>query len=161
MKKLKNLNPDCRLWIFQANRALTEKEIERVNSDLSFYMKRWNAHGQSLKSDFDLVEKIFLIICLDETYVGASGCSIDELISHIRKLGHDFNIEFLDRSLVCYRNREQTIQFMNRSKFKEFIKNGGKKEISKVFDITIQRLSDIDFLEKNFDDSWHAKAFMS
>lgn len=133
--------------------------MDFIQKEMTQYMKRWNAHGKSLMSDFDLVEQLFLVVAVDERYVGASGCSIDGLISFIRDMGNACSLEFLDRSLITYRDINNQIIHKSRTAFKEYIRIHGNQEIKSVFDITIQRLSDFNCFEKKFGESWHAQAF--
>lgn len=96
-----------RIWIYQANRPLSEDET-RITQEISRpFLDQWAAHGKPLKSSLKLVHQRFLIIAVDESYNEASGCSIDASVSLIKKLETEFQIDFFDRTQVLFLVNDQ------------------------------------------------------
>ena len=92
----------ARVWVYQANRPFTEAESSLIQARLSQVLAEWTAHGNTLKAGFDLPYQHFIVIGLDESLSGASGCSIDALFRHLKKLGEELNIDFFNRELVGF-----------------------------------------------------------
>ena len=79
--------PDtARLWIYQAERKLTPNELKFVEDSTSKFLEAWTAHGNELRASHKLSHDQFLVIALDEGAGGASGCSIDASVNHVRRL---------------------------------------------------------------------------
>jgi len=70
--------PDsARIWIYQANRTFTDAEMAEIRTDLEAFLTQWTAHGADLKAGYELPYSRFIVLGLDQTHAGASGCSID------------------------------------------------------------------------------------
>ena len=46
------LPDDSRIWIYQANRTLTEDEVSEIETKLSKFIQEWTAHGANLNAGF-------------------------------------------------------------------------------------------------------------
>ncbi|MEL6976420.1 MAG: ABC transporter ATPase, partial [Bacteroidota bacterium] len=71
------LPDESRVWIYQSNRSFTEAEITEIKEGLAQFLTQWTAHGSELKAGFTIKYKRFIVIALDQSLAGASGCSID------------------------------------------------------------------------------------
>jgi hypothetical protein len=100
---LEGFNDDARIWIFQADRELNVTEITKIENALSSFLLNWNAHGTVLSAAFEVRNAFHLIIALDESKAGASGCSIDSLTREVKELGSQLGIDFFNRMLVVYK----------------------------------------------------------
>ncbi len=96
------LPPTARVWVYQATRAFTQQESSFIQARLAQVLEQWTAHGNTLKAGFDLPYQHFIVIGLDESLSGASGCSIDALFRHLKALGEELNIDFFNRELVGF-----------------------------------------------------------
>jgi hypothetical protein len=92
--------PSSRIWIYQANRNISESELQTISSVLTTKMEVWAAHGASLLSAFKIFHNRFIVIALDENQNAASGCSIDASTHWFKELGQQLNINFFDRSIA-------------------------------------------------------------
>lgn len=88
----------ARIWIYQANRTLTDAEINDVETTLKPAVSQWAAHGASLLASVKVLHKRFVVIALDENQNEASGCSIDASTRWFKELGNRLNVDFFDRS---------------------------------------------------------------
>lgn len=91
-----------RIWIYQADRLLTDGDENRIQSRCVAFFDQWAAHGQSLKSSFKIVHHKFLIISVDESHNQASGCSIDASVALVKELEQEMNINFFDRTRITF-----------------------------------------------------------
>jgi hypothetical protein len=88
----------ARIWIYQANRAITDSERHEIENTLKPAVSQWAAHGASLLASVKVLHNRFVIIALDENQNEASGCSIDASTRWFKELGNRLNIDFFDRS---------------------------------------------------------------
>ncbi|GAB4127416.1 MAG: hypothetical protein OHK0045_19840 [Raineya sp.] len=96
------LPTNARVWIYQANRALTEQEQSEIIKFLSDFLENWTAHQQTLKASAKILNNFFILIALDEDYQAASGCSIDKQVHCIKQIEQQWGISLLDNTQVAY-----------------------------------------------------------
>jgi len=91
---------DSRVWIYSSNRELTQEESEKIQINLSDFIKKWSTHGLAISADSAVLLNRFLVIAADENRLSASGCSIDSSVRFIKQLGQEFKVDFFDRLKV-------------------------------------------------------------
>src|SRR5699024_5816445 len=95
--------PDnARLWIYQADRQLTQSEEAYIQKETASFLEEWAAHGAGLNSSYKIFYDQFLVIAVDEAMVKASGCSIDKQVQFVQALGKSLLINFMDRSKIAF-----------------------------------------------------------
>ena len=134
---------DSRIWIYQAERPITEQERELIMERTKDFVKNWSAHGVALTGSYCIRHDQFLIIAVDESVHLPSGCSIDASVSLVRLLENELRISFLDRSRVAIKS-EDKIYLKAFNELKESVHSGSIKENDLVFDNTIQRMDELD-----------------
>ncbi len=91
--------PDtARVWVYQADRSLTDGEVKTIREALQPALGQWAAHGQPLLASAQVVENRFVIVAVDEDYTLPSGCSIDSSVRTVQEIGRQVAIDFFDRS---------------------------------------------------------------
>jgi hypothetical protein len=99
--------PDyARLWIYQANRNLTDAEVTHSQQFIEDSIRQWAAHGTALYGSVWVAHSRFVIVALDEAQNMASGCSIDTSTRWLKELGQVLNIDFFDRSVAFWKDNE-------------------------------------------------------
>ncbi|MEQ6118808.1 hypothetical protein [Reichenbachiella sp. MALMAid0571] len=96
------MSPTSRVWIYQADRQLSNQETNFIEDSAKQFLSEWSAHGNPLKSSFSVFHSKFLVISVDENYNQASGCSIDASVGLIRNLENKLNLNFFDRTKVAF-----------------------------------------------------------
>lgn len=96
------MSPNSRIWIYQADRQITEEEEHQIEHSAKEFLEGWAAHGNPLNSSFAVLHNKFLVISVDESYNMASGCSIDASVALVRRLEEQLNLNFFDRSKVAF-----------------------------------------------------------
>ncbi len=104
-----DLSLESRVWVYQAERQMNQEEIDFLTSQLQSFCTSWTAHNVALKADCDIIEKRFIILTVDETQAGASGCSIDKSVKALKELSDKTGINFFDRMQVFYKDGEQIV----------------------------------------------------
>lgn len=102
-----NKLPDSsRLWVYVADRILTPEENERTAEILEQFTDVWAAHGADLTASWKLQGSRIVLIALDESRSGATGCSIDASVQCMQRLGQNEKpaIDWMRRDQVLHRN---------------------------------------------------------
>ena len=136
------LPDDSRLWCFGASRAPDASRTELLLDSMRAFVSEWTAHRRDLQAGFDWLHGRFLLIGVDESGAGASGCSIDALTGYLRRLGAALDLDLLDSMPVWFRDPVGDIRMVSRADFRDL---AAQKEVSAdtpVFDLTLTRLGD-------------------
>jgi hypothetical protein len=123
---------DARLWVYQSNRNLLDKEVATIEQMGDMFITDWSAHGASLKASFTVLHNLFIVISVDESQAMASGCSIDKALKFIQHLEKEMNLNLLDRMQVAYRT-DNEIRTCSLSQFENLAKSKNITENTIVF----------------------------
>ncbi|MDO4880724.1 MAG: ABC transporter ATPase [Capnocytophaga sp.] len=151
-----SLPETSRVWIYQANRELSETEITEIKQLTVEYLNTWAAHGTPIRNSFEIRYSRFLVIAADDNqYIG--GCSLDDLGRFIQVLEKKYAIDLLDKMNVSFRKGEEIIYVP----LTEFKKMGQQKLVSNetiVFNNLVTNLYEYQrFWETPAIDSWHSR----
>ncbi len=157
-----NMPPHARLWVFSADRALTESERDSVLAEVDVFLETWAAHGVPLTAARHMAHDRFLLVAVDEQAAGVSGCSIDALVRSLKKLEADLDLTLLDHAPVSYRDNG-SIRRATRAEFSDLVDKGGVTLETTVFNNTVASVGDFrdGKWEARAQDSWHADAFFA
>jgi hypothetical protein len=160
---LNTLPDDSRLWCFGASRALDASRTERLFDSMRAFVTEWTAHRRDLQAGFDWLHGRFLLIGVDESRAGASGCSIDALTGHLRNLGVELDLDLLDSMPVWFRDPAGDIRMVSRADFSDLAAQGEVSADTPVFDLTLTRLGDVRAggLETATGCAWHRSLLTS
>ncbi len=151
------LPEESRVWIYQANRSLTEQEIEEIQSKLNVFVEHWTAHGSDLQSGFQIKYKRFIIIGLNQNLNAATGCSIDASVHFIQQLEKDYNVDLMDKMNVSYKQGEY-IAYKSLIDFKKMAKD---KAVSKKTIVFNNLVANVGEFKENWEvpasESWHSR----
>ena len=153
-----NTLPDtARIWIYQANRSFTDVELEEISNELDTFLEKWTAHGQGLKSGYEIRYKRFLIIALDQNMQSATGCSIDASVHFIQALEKKYNVELLDKMNVSYKQGEY-VAYKTLLEFKAMAKQKAVSKNTIVFNNLVATKGEYqEHWEVPASESWHAR----
>jgi hypothetical protein len=117
-----NFPDNSQIWVYSANRFLTDQEEVFVNQNLKTFVNQWAAHGADLKADAVILNKNFIVLISDENEAKASGCSIDSSVRFIKDLGKELNIDFFNRlSVLIEKDGEyQRVHFSELKKYPDW-----------------------------------------
>jgi len=154
-----SLPDDARLWIFAAERPLEPAERDRVLGVVDEFLDQWKAHGHPLAAARDLRYGQFLLVGVDESQEGASGCSIDTMVRTLGALERQIGVELVNHGPVLYRTTHGVAR-EPRPTFGDRARAGEVTPETVVFNNTLTRVGDLaDKWEVPARASWHGKAF--
>ena len=92
----------ARVWIYQADKRLSDENTLKLQMTADQFTKQWAAHGKALASAAKIFYNQFLVLAVDETHHNASGCSIDSSVAFVKQAEVEFGINFFDRTKVAF-----------------------------------------------------------
>jgi hypothetical protein len=148
-----------RVWIYQSDRKLTADELVQIQMNLDNFTRSWTAHNNQLKAKAEIRHNRFLVLIVDESQAGASGCSIDKSVNFMKQIEQQFGINLFDRFNLAYRDGEEVLS-VPRHQFEELLKAGTINTQTIVFNNLVQNVTELQTKwEVPFKDSWHIQLF--
>ena len=145
-----NKMPDyARIWVYQADRNLSDTEVQYIQQTLDFQINSWAAHGAALVGAATVLHKRFVIVSVDENHNQVSGCSIDASTNWLKNLGAEMSLNFFDRS-VAYLHDEE-IKTVEMLKIKALVAEGIFTPNTMIFNNLVTNISE-------FNKSWNVSA---
>lgn len=139
---------ESRIWIYTAEQKLTNEQESYILQSISDHIKNWEAHKVPLTAGVAILENHFIVVALDETKNGASGCSIDTLQNKIQNLEKDLSVSLINRLNVFCKIGED-IQCIPSFKLKSVANSE-----TLFYDLTIQKKTDLQTFLKPISEGW-------
>lgn len=158
-QKVSDYNENSRVWIYQADRILTNEEVGKIETVLTPFAASWAYHGERLKSNYGVLYNLFVIYVVDETVAEVAGCGLDSSVHVIQKLSKELNVDFFNRLAISFFNGDK-IECIDKDCFSELIDTENWKDDNLVFNNQVNTLGK---LKTNwivpFEESWHKNFF--
>ncbi len=149
---------ETRVWIYQADEPFPAEQVAKIRSVLGRFAQQWVSHNQQLRASGDLWHERFVVLMVDESQAGASGCSIDKSVAFLRELGATYNRQLFDRMRFSYRDAQGQVQTVAREEFARLYAEGLIDDQTPVFDTLVDNKGALDLsFEKRLADSWHKR----
>lgn len=130
--------PDTsRVWIYKADRFLTDDEAQGIQQKVDEFIPTWAAHGKKLYAEAKVIDNLWIVIAADESREGASGCSIDKIFRLVADLEKEYACSFTNRLILAYQSEGQ-IKLAPLTQIKEL----GINADTLIYDDTVQNLGD-------------------
>jgi len=151
------LPDDTRVWIYQSNRPLTDTEVQAVREELQAFVQEWVSHNRQLRAHGDVWHHTFIVLLVDESQAGASGCSIDKSVYFLKSLQDRLGVDLFDRMAFAYREGEQ-VAVLPKGAFRQAYAEGTITDDTPVFDNLVDTKAAFERQwEKPLRDSWHKR----
>ena len=118
-----DLSPETRLWIFLGERRLSEAETATAQRALDAFARHWTAHNQALKAKAEVFQRQIILLAVDESQAGASGCSIDKSVHFLESLSAELGVDFLEKMRFAWLENDLW-QIAGRAAFAKLIAEG-------------------------------------
>lgn len=148
-----------RIWIYQADRILTEQESQQISVELTAFAEQWKVHGKPLSASAELRDNLFIILKVDEDVAAASGCSVDSSVRFLKGIEEKYHVQLFDRMQFAYKS-VNGVAVVNRSGFEKLLAAGEINDHTFVFDNTITYEHQLENAwAVPFKESWHKRLF--
>ncbi|NNE29751.1 MAG: hypothetical protein HKN16_08940 [Saprospiraceae bacterium] len=157
MDVYEKLSSKSRVWIYQSDKRFSDELVEKLNAQLASFAENWTSHNRQLFSFAKVFDNTFVVLMVDETMAGASGCSIDKSVHFIQSLEREFEISLMNRKILTYKS-DGEIQFSDLNDFSTLYKEGKISDDTLVFDTLIKTKGDFEnHWVKPLHSSWHKR----
>ncbi len=136
------LPPQARVWVYQANRLLTEAEQAEMKPLLQAFATDWSSHGNDLQASAELLHDRFLVLANNESATASSGCSIDKSVNFVRDMEQRFNVSFLDRTQLAFLKNED-VELVSINQLKDRVAAGDINKDTLYFDTLVNNFGDL------------------
>jgi hypothetical protein len=117
LANLTDFAPESRVWVYVLNRRLTEQEAQFVQQQAGQFVRGWTAHDAALQAAAEVFDRQAILLMVDETRAGASGCSIDKSVHFLEQLGQAVGADFFERMRFAWVDESGNLQWSNRAEF--------------------------------------------
>ncbi|UMB61670.1 ABC transporter ATPase [Lutibacter sp. A80] len=156
-----DLDKNARVWIYQANRAFTNNEVEIINEKTADFVLGWQRHGEDLKASFCIKYNQFIVLAVDENFNNVSGCSIDASVNLIKNLENVFSVDLTNKLNVSFRDGD-AINIVSMADFQKYVKEQKITTNTIVFNNLVTTKGDFENnWEVTADKSWHKRFLVS
>lgn len=148
--------PDsARVWIFGSNALLADEGAKALLKGVDHYLADWKAHGAPLTVSREWRDGRFLVVAVDQSSAGATGCSIDGLFRVLQQLEGDVGASLVGGGRVFYRDAHAAVQSASRDEVSALVASGAIAKDTVVFDTSLTDLGTFRAcFERRAKDSW-------
>lgn len=151
------LSATARVWIYQAHTPFRAEDIAAVNAHLQEFARQWVSHNNQLLAEGTLLHDRFVVLAVDESQAGASGCSIDSSVKFIKQLGAQYDRDLFNRMRFSY-EKDGEVHTVSRDEFGALYASGAIHDDTIVFDTLVDTVEKLHAgFRKPLKDSWHAR----
>lgn len=154
-----SFSPQSRVWIYQSDRKFTSTEENEILNKLAAFTNQWKAHGNELLAKAEIRYGFFIILTVDESQAGVTGCSIDSSVRLIKEIEQEYHVDLFNRFNIAYKvNGEVVVN--NKEDFETLVNIKQITPESIVFNNMVQNLAELETKwEVPFQNSWHSTVF--
>jgi len=154
-----SFSPQSRVWIYQSDRKFTSVEENEILNKLASFTNQWKAHGNELLAKAEIRYGFFIIITVDESQAGVTGCSIDSSVRLIKEIEQEYHVDLFNRFNIAYKvNGEVVVN--NKEDFETLVNIKQVTPETVVFNNMVQNLAELETKwEVPFQNSWHSTVF--
>jgi len=154
-----SLADTSKVWIYQSNREFTANEVTELTKVLKDFTDSWKRHGNELKASFKIKYNQFVILAIDESYNGYSGCSIDASTNLFKNIEEKYNVDLFNKMNTAFRYGDH-INIVSLSDFQKYVKEDKINSKTTVFNNMISTKKEYEnSWEVAAEDSWHSRYF--
>ena len=148
--------PDSsRVWVFGSDTPLRGELADELLKGVDAHLAEWKAHGEPLTVGSQWRFDRFLVVAVDQSTTGASGCSIDGLFRVLQQLQRDTGANLVGGGRVFYRDNHGEVQCASRADVAGLVQSGAITRDSVIFDTTLTDLGTFRAcFETRAKDSW-------
>lgn len=150
---------NARIWIYQSNRKFSEEEIELIEKRLQKFCESWNTHGTLMPTSFAVKDSQLVMLAVDESQLGASGCSIDSSVRILAEIEAQIGVNLIDQGKVSVKNPNQEITVLPALGLKSSLQENHISPDYLVINPRISTKKELESLWIPISESWLNKYF--
>ena len=157
-----SLPDSARIWIYCAQRPLTDRESQALTDHVGRFLADWTSHTRAVAPSWQLLYSQFVIVGVDETSVSLSGCSIDSLVRTLNEFSQVLRVSFSSSgNQVVFRDAAGVVQCVDRLTFRELAMQDAVNPDTIVFNNVVPTVGEFRAgrWEVAMRESWHMEAF--
>ncbi|WP_293741791.1 ABC transporter ATPase [uncultured Pedobacter sp.] len=154
-----SFSPQSRVWIYQSDRKFTSGEETEILNKLTSFTNQWKAHGNELLAKAEIRYGFFIILIVDESRAGVTGCSIDSSVRLMKEIEQEYHVDLFNRFNIAYKvNGEVVVN--SKEDFETLVNIKQVTPETTVFNNMVQNLTELETKwEVPFKNSWHSTVF--
>ena len=154
-----SFSPQSRVWIYQSDRKFTSVEENQILNKLAAFTNQWKAHGNELLAKAEIRYGFFIILTVDESQAGVTGCSIDSSVRLIKEIETEYHVDLFNRFNIAYRVDDE-VKVQGKEDFETLVNIKQVTPETIFFNNMVQTLAELDSKwEVPFKNSWHSTVF--
>jgi len=154
-----SFSPQSRVWIYQSDRKFTSIEETEILNKLAAFTNQWKAHGNELLAKAEIRYGFFIILTVDESQAGVTGCSIDSSVRLIKEIEQEYHVDLFNRFNIAYKVNEEVV-VNSKEDFETLVNIKQVTPETVVFNNMVQNLAELESKwEVPFKNSWHSTVF--
>jgi hypothetical protein len=154
-----SFSPQSRVWIYQSDRKFTSAEENGILDKLAAFTGQWKAHGNELLAKAEIRYGFFIILTVDESQAGVTGCSIDSSVRLIKEIEQEYHVDLFNRFNIAYKVNGAVV-VNSKEDFETLVNIKQVTPETIVFNNMVQNLAELESKwEVPFQNSWHSTVF--
>lgn len=134
----------ARIWVYQSDRKFTEGEVAWIKERLETFCGQWNTHGAKMPTSFTIKFDQVIVFSVDESQLGASGCSIDSSVRTLREIEQKLGVNLLDQGKVGFLASEDNLAVNSVFGVKDSVQAGLLNPETLVLNPLVKEKADLD-----------------
>lgn len=133
---------ESRVWVYHSDRVFTSEETSQIDAEIYAFCTAWTSHNRQLKAAGKVVLDRIILLMVDESTAGASGCSIDSSVAFVKNIATKYQVDLFDRMLITYLDENNgSVHTTKLSSLSAEIES--KQDCIKVFDNLVKTKADL------------------
>lgn len=157
--EFKDMPENSRVWVYQAARQFSPEEVSLITSKLSDFCQGWNVHGNPLPTSFQILDNQIIVLAVDESSLGASGCSIDSSVRTLKELEEQLGNDLTNQGKVTFRGNSGEIQVTSALGIKSKVLAGEIESDTLVVNPQIKTKKELENVWISAAESWMSRYF--
>lgn len=136
---------------------ISRKNISEIRTQVQDFAQQWISHNRQLRAHGDVLHNRFVVLMVDESQAGASGCSIDKSVYFLKNLQAQYDVDLFDRMQFSYLDGDQ-VMTVSREEFAKLYSEEKINNDTPVFDTLVNTKGDYEAeFVKPLGKSWHKR----
>ncbi len=157
MDSFQDFPAETRVWIYQSSKPFPMDVVPKLKEVVDSFAQNWVSHSNQLRAHGDVLHDRFILLAVDESRAGASGCSIDKSVHFMKQLETQLGIDLFDRMTFAWKEGEE-VKSASQPEFSALYQNGEITSDTLVFDNLVKTKGELEekWL-KPLNQSWHKR----